>query len=451
MSAQIAPHVLLVEDDAMVRAALAQTLDLADIAVETAESAEVALQRLDPAWPGAVISDVRMPGKDGLALLDAVVAMDRELPVVMLTGEGDIPMAVRAMSAGAYDFLEKPCPPQRLIEVARRACHTRALVLENRALRAELAAAPGTVRLIGESAAAKRLREQIEKVAASGLDVLILGETGAGKEVAARMLHARSARAEGPFIAINCGALSPDLAGSELFGHEKGAFTGATARRIGRFEQAGGGTVFLDEIESMSLDLQVRLLRVLQERELERLGAERAIPIDVRVIAATKADLHAGAAEGRFRSDLTYRLDVARVAVPPLRERREDLAALFRHFVVEAASRAGQTAPQVPDALVAELAAHEWPGNVRELKNAAQRFALGLDWHASGTQSAEPAPDGTAATLVARMAAYEKSMLSDALRATGGHVPTACERLGTPRKTFYEKLARHGLKPDDFR
>ncbi|MDT8343876.1 MAG: sigma-54 dependent transcriptional regulator, partial [Thermohalobaculum sp.] len=258
-----APLILLVEDDAAVRAALAQTLDLADIAVETAASAEGALARLSRDWPGAVISDVRMPGKDGLALLDAAIAMDPELPVVMLTGEGDIPMAVRAMNAGAYDFLEKPCPPQRLIEVARRACHTRTLVIENRALKAALGA--GTPQLIGESPAAARLRERIDKIAATGIDVLILGETGAGKEVAAHRLHARSPRAAGPFVAVNCGALSPELAGSELFGHEKGAFTGATAQRIGRFEQAAGGTIFLDEIESMPLDLQVRLLRVLQE------------------------------------------------------------------------------------------------------------------------------------------------------------------------------------------
>ncbi|MCL5777069.1 sigma-54 dependent transcriptional regulator [Limibaculum sp. FT325] len=442
------PRILLVEDDAMVRAALAQTLDLAEIAVETADSADAALGRLTPDWPGAVISDVRMPGKDGLALLDAVIAMDPELPVIMLTGEGDIPMAVRATSAGTYDFLEKPCPPQRLIEVARRACRTRTLVMENRALRAELGAMPGVPRLIGESGPARRLRERIDKIAATGLDVLVLGETGAGKEVAARLLHARSARAPAPFVAINCGALSAELAGSELFGHEKGAFTGAAARRIGRFEQANGGTIFLDEIESMPLDLQVRLLRVLQERELERLGAEHVIPIDVRVVAATKTDLHAAAAAGRFREDLAFRLDVARLVVPSLGERREDIGPLFRAFVAEAAGRAAQTAPEIPDALVAELEARDWPGNVRELRNAAQRFALGLDWQAAGAHG-EATAGG--ASLAARVAAYERSVLSDALRAAGGHIPTACETLGTPRKTLYEKLARHGLRPDDFR
>ncbi len=447
-----ADRVLLVDDEASLRIALVQTLDLAEIAAEAAASGEEALAMIDAEWPGAVISDMRMPGLSGFDLLERLRAVDPDIPVVFLTGHADVPMAVKAMTLGAYDFLEKPCPPERLVEVARRAAEKRRLVLENRRLRARLETAEaGAVAgdILGDSQAARDYRARLARIAQAGLDVLVLGETGAGKELAARALHARSDRAAGPFVAVNCGALPKEIAGSEIFGHEKGAFTGAAARRIGKFEHANGGTIFLDEIESMPLDLQIKLLRVLQERELERLGGNAAIPLDVRVIAATKSDLKAEAAAGRFREDLYYRLDVARLRVPPLRERLEDAPLLFRAFVEAAAARRGTPAPTPEPADLALLSAHDWPGNVRELKNVAERWAMGLGLQigAQGGE-ADAAPGGG---FSARMEAFERSLLVAALKRHEGRVAAACEALGMPRKTFYDKLARHALRAEDFR
>lgn len=449
-----AARILLVDDEADLRAALTQTLDLADIQAEAAPDAAAALARLTPDFPGAVIADMRMPGRSGLDLLVAIRAMDPDLPVVILTGHGDVPMAVQAMNAGAYDFLEKPCPPERLVEVARRAAEKRRLVLENRRLRARLdSAETGTLEaaILGESAVAAAYRARLERVAQTDLDVLILGETGAGKELAARAIHARSERAKGPFVAVNCGALPAELAGSELFGHEKGAFTGAAVRRIGKFEHANGGVIFLDEIESMPLDLQIKLLRVLQERELERLGGNEAIPLDVRVIAATKPDLKTLAEQGKFREDLYYRLDVARIRTPSLRERLADAPLLFRAFVDAAAARRGAEAPIPDPAELARLASHDWPGNVRELKNVAERYAMGLGLQ-FGPSGADLDPEaGPAKSLHAQLEAFERALLVSALKRAGGRVTEACAALDLPRKTFYDKLARHGLKADAFR
>jgi two-component system C4-dicarboxylate transport response regulator DctD len=452
-----AARILLVDDEADLREALSQTLDLAEIETEAVASVDAALARLTPAFAGAVIADMRMPGRDGFALLDAARAMDPDLPVVILTGHGDVPMAVRAMNAGAYDFIEKPCPPARLVEIARRAIEKRRLVLENRALRARLETAEAgalEASILGDSPVATAYRARLERVAATDLDVLILGETGAGKELAARAIHARSDRARGPFVAVNCGALPVELAGSELFGHEKGAFTGALSRRIGKFEHAQGGVIFLDEIESMPLDLQIRLLRVLQERELERLGGNQPIALNLRVIAATKPDLKALAAAGKFREDLYYRLDVARLRTPALRERLGDVPMLFRAFVQGAAARRGAQAPETGPEEMARLAAHDWPGNVRELKNVAERFALGLGLHLGGAGTEPDAADGEGEPregLAARIDAFERALLIAALRRAEGRVTDACADLIVPRKTFYDKLARHGLKPESYR
>jgi two-component system C4-dicarboxylate transport response regulator DctD len=455
------PRILLVDDEADLREALTQTLDLAGILAQAVGGVDAALALLSPGYPGAVIADMRMPGRDGFALLDAVRAIDPDLPVVILTGHGDVPMAVRAMNAGAYDFLEKPCPPARLVEVARRAAEKRRLVLENRSLRARLTAVEtGTLEatILGESAVASAYRARLERVAKTDLDVLILGETGAGKELAARAIHARSERASGPFVAVNCGALPSELAGSELFGHEKGAFTGAMARRIGKFEHAQGGVIFLDEIESMPLELQIKLLRVLQERELERLGGNQPIALNVRVIAATKPDLKALAAAGRFREDLYYRLDVARIRTPALRERLEDAPLLFRAFVDAAAARRGAAAPDPSPAELASLGAYDWPGNVRELKNVAERYAMGLGLQlgpsgveAEGLEPDGASPDAEEAGLARQVEAFERAVLVSALRRAEGRVTDACATLNLPRKTFYDKLARHGLKADAFR
>ena len=442
--------VILVDDEAAVRTALSQTLDLAGISVETAAGVDEALAKLSADWPGAVVTDMRMPEKSGSDLLEAVRGIDPDIPVIVLTGHGDIPMAVGAMSAGAYDFLEKPCSPEKLVDVVQRACEKRRLVSEIRRLRDRLALAEAgalTANILGEAAATRRYRAELGRLAHTDLDVLILGETGAGKELGARAIHAQSDRANGPFVAVNCGAIPGELAGSELFGHEKGAFTGATARRIGKFEQANGGTILLDEIESMPLDLQVKLLRILQERELERLGGNTSVPLDIRVVAASKADLQAEAAAGRFREDLYFRLEVGKIRIPAMRERSEDAPLLFRAFVDAAAGRRGVEPPRLTPGEDAALVAHSWPGNVREIKNAAERFAMGL-----GLVIGD-APMGGEATrsLPDRVNAFEKAAIESALAETGGQVVACCALLGLPRKTVYDKLRKHDIDPERFR
>ena len=440
---------LLVDDEAAVRTALVQTFEIARIDASAVASVDEALALIDRDWPGAVVTDMRMPRRTGADLLDAVQEIDPAIPVIVLTGQGDIPMAVKAMNAGAYDFLEKPCEPDRLVEVVRRACEKRRLVCENRALRKQLERADGagTPDILGQAPATLAYRETLARIAATDLDVLVLGETGAGKELAARALHHQSERSSGPFVAVNCGALPADLAGSELFGHEKGAFTGATTRRIGKFEHADSGTILLDEIESMPLDLQVKLLRILQERELERLGGNAAVPLDIRVVAASKADLRDEVQAGRFREDLFFRLDVARVRIPSMRERVDDAPLLFRAFVNAVAIQRQVEAPLVTPTEDAVLLAHDWPGNVRELKNAAERFAMGLGLRIGDGNGSDPSDTG----LNARMEVYEKAVIEAALREAGGRVAEACDVLNIPRKTLYDKLKRHGLAADRFR
>lgn len=442
--------VLLVDDEAAIRDALAQTLDLAEIIVETADGMATALKAVRASAPGAVITDMRMPGGDGFEVLSALLREDADLPVIVLTGHGDVPMAVRAMERGAYDFLEKPAESGRLVEVVRRALEKRRLVLENRALREKLADLDrGADELIlGDAPASLAYRDRLHAIAGAEADVLIEGETGAGKEGAARAIHAWSDRSEGPFVAVNCGALPPEIAASELFGHEAGAFTGAQGQRIGRFEQADGGVIFLDEIETMPTDLQIRLLRVLQEREVERLGASKARPLNIRVIAATKENLRALADAGRFRKDLYYRLDVARLRVPPLRDRASDAPLLFAAFLEQAEARRGKPSPPMSPDIAALLTAHDWPGNVRELKNTAERYAQGLGLQIGDEVIGDAGPDPG---LTAQVEAFERRVIVAALKSAGGKVALAAEALRLPRKTLYDKLARHGLERREYR
>ncbi len=443
-------RVLLVDDETAVRDALAQTLDLAEIAVEKADSMAAALKAVRAEAPGAVVSDVRMPGGDGFELLAALRREDADLPVILLTGHGDVPMAVKAMGAGAYDFLEKPAAPGRLVEIIRRALDKRRLVVENRTLREKLADMDrgADEMILGDAPASLIYRDRLAAIARAEADVLIEGETGVGKEGAARAIHAWSDRANGPFVAVNCGALPPEIAASELFGHEAGAFTGAQGKRIGRFEQADGGVIFLDEIETMPIDLQIRLLRVLQEREVERLGASKPTPLNIRIIAATKENLRGLASEGRFREDLYYRLDVARLTVPPLRDRASDAPLLFAAFLDQAEARRGKPSPTMSPDIAALLTAHNWPGNVRELKNAAERFAQGL-----GLQIGDELFDSAGAdpSLAAQVEAFERRVIIAALQAAEGRVSKAAEALRLPRKTLYDKLARHGLDGRQYR
>ena len=456
--------VLIVDDEEAVRAALAQSFELADIPATTADSVAAALKALavpssaspPSTAPGAIVSDVRMPGEDGFSLLARVAEIDAEIPVVLLTGHGDVPMAVRAMSNGAYDFLEKPAAPARLIEIVKRALEKRRLVLENRALKRWVAdldnlrlSGRSNRIVLGDAPASIQFRTRLEALAQVDADVLIVGETGAGKEGAARALHALSGRKRGPFVAVNCGGLSGELAKAELFGQTTGAYPGAGPARPGRFEQAEGGVLFLDEIEEPSMDLQVALLRVLEEREVWRLGASSPIRIDVRVIAAAKVDLAELVSEGRLRPDLAYRLDVARLKTPALRDRIQDLPLLFDALVANAAADAGLTTPHISAELRGRLALHDWPGNIRELRNVAERFVQGFGYEVGATASdpQEAAPAG----LTARMEAYERQVLTEALTQAKGKAAEAAAALSLPRKTFYDRLAKHGLSAADFR
>lgn len=436
-------QVLLIDDDPHLRQALSQTLDLAGLKVASLGDAKGVADALDPDWPGVVVSDIRMPGIDGLELLRQLHARDPQLPVLLITGHGDVPLAVQAMRAGAYDFLEKPFASDDLLDSVRRALDLRRLVLENRSLRLALSDRQQlSARIIGQSAASQRLREQVGALAATQADVLILGETGAGKEVVARALHDLSSRRDGPFVAINAGALAESVVESELFGHEQGAFTGATKRRIGKFEYANGGTLFLDEIESMSPDVQVKLLRLLQERVVERLGANQLIPLDIRIIAATKEDLRQAADQGRFRADLYYRLNVASLRIPPLRERGEDILLLFRHFAEAASARHGGQPRPLDAGQRATLLAHNWPGNVRELQNAAERFALGLDLALDNSAPEVPLSGGG---LSEQVEAFEKALIQAELANPHSSMRSLAEALGLPRKTLSDKLRKHNL------
>ena len=436
--------VIVVDDEASIRSAVEQWLSLSGFSVQLFARAEECLAHLPRHFPGVIISDVRMPGMDGLQLLERLQADDPDLPVILLTGHGDVPMAVEAMRSGAYDFLEKPFTPQHLLGSLRRALEKRQLVLENRRLheQADLKSRlEGT--LLGMSQGLQQLRRQVLELASLPVNVLIRGETGSGKERVARCLHDFGPRAGKPFVALNCAAIPESLFEAELFGHESGAFTGAQGKRIGKLEYANGGTVFLDEIESMPLAQQAKLLRVIQEQKLERLGANQSISVDLRVIAATKPDLLEEARAGRFREDLAYRLNVAELRLAPLRERREDIPLLFEHFARAAGEKLGRAAPLLSGVQLAQLLSHDWPGNVRELANAAERHALGLS-----SPNIEVTPAGQ--SLGEQMEAFEAQCLRAALRQHGGEIKSVMEALQLPRRTLNEKMQRHGLAREDF-
>ena len=439
-------QVIFVDDEEHLRLAAKQAFDLADFDVECFSEADRVLDLLGRSFTGVVVSDIRMPGMDGMTLLQRILELDPELPVVLITGHGDVQLAVEAMRKGAYDFIEKPFASNHLVDVVGRAIDKRRLTLENRALRSAVAGRDRLeARLVGRAEVMVELRRQIRAVAQTDADVLIIGETGTGKEVAARALHAISPRGERPFVAINCGALPADLIESELFGHEAGAFPGATRPRFGKFEHAQGGTVFLDEIESMPTGLQVKLLRVIQERSITRLGSNDPVALDVRFVAASKADLELEAREGRFRSDLLYRLNVITLRMPTLDQRAEDIPRLFTQLVQEAAARYKREIPDVPSAVLAAVAQRDWPGNVRELRNAADRFALGLGLveGGSGEQS-------STVSLSDRVAEFERNAIAAELTANNGRLKETYESLGLSRKSLYEKMQKHGLQREDF-
>ncbi|PJF10845.1 sigma-54 dependent transcriptional regulator [Pseudorhodobacter sp. MZDSW-24AT] len=437
-------RILLVDDEPDLRASTAQALDLAGFAVQDYAAPERIMDLVSFGFPGVVLTDIRMPGMDGLTLMNRIHEIDREIPVILITGHGDVQLAVRAMREGAYDFVEKPFSASQLAEIVARASDYRRLVLENRVLKA----AAGQVddmeqRLIGRSTVMIDLRRRIRTLGPTEADVLIVGETGAGKEVVARALHDMSPRARKPFVAIDCAAIPAALIESELFGHEAGAFAGALRPRYGKFEHARGGTILLDDIASMPLDMQGKLVRVIEDRTVTRLGSNEALPLDVRFMATARVPLEAEVEAGRFRADLLYRLNVVTLQVPPLSARREDIPLLFLRLLSEAASRHRSDPAPAPPALIAQLAARDWPGNVRELRNAADRYALGLG---EGAQTVDDAPS----KLAERVAEFEKREIEAALAAHRGNLKPVYESLGLSRKTLWEKMQKHGLDKAQF-
>jgi two-component system response regulator AauR len=435
----LALSVLIVEDDPHVLLGCQQALALEDIATEGVASAELALERAGAGFAGIVVSDIRLPGMDGLQLMARLKALDPALPVVLITGHGDIALAVSAMRQGAYDFIEKPFSPERLVEAARRALEQRRLTLQVSSLQRQLAERDTLAqRLIGQSAALNRVRDMIANVADTSANVLITGETGTGKELVARCLHDFSRRHAHAFVALNCGGLPDSLFESEIFGHEADSYNNPGPRRIGKVEHAHGGTLFLDEVEGMPDMLQLKMLRVLQERTLERLGSNQPVEVDIRVIAAAKADLSLGGHEAYLRSDFFYRLNVVTLELPPLRSRREDIPELFEHFLRQAALRFDREVPLPDSATQARLASHDWPGNVRELRNAAERHALGLPLFKGLTTVA-------GLSFAEAVEAFERSLLQEALERNGGNLSHASLELGMAKTTLFDKVKKYRL------
>jgi len=434
-------RIILIDDDGELRASTAQALELAGFDVHACDTPEDVPDLVGFGFPGIVVSDIRMPRLDGISLMTRIHAIDRDLPVILITGHSDVQLAVRAMREGAHDFIEKPFSAGQLAETCARALDYRRLVQENRLLRAAAGQRDDLeTRLPGRSAAMIDLRRRLRTIGPSETDVLIIGETGTGKEVVARALHDLSPRAGKPFVTIDCAALPESQIESELFGHEVGAFPGAMRARYGRFEHARGGTVLLDDIGSMPLATQGKLLRVVQARVVTPLGSNEARPLDLRILATSRAALEDEVAAGRFRADLFYRLNVASLTVPPLSARPEDIPILFARLLADAAARQ-RVEPRSPaPAALTALMARSWPGNVRELRNAAERFALGLGLDA-------PAGAGAPAEgrLAERVAAFERGEIERALAAHGGALKPVYEALGLSRKTLYEKMQKLGI------
>ncbi|WDR06997.1 sigma-54 dependent transcriptional regulator [Devosia rhodophyticola] len=440
-------EVLFVDDEEDLRRAASQTLDLAGLPVRTASSAEDALAYVSRTWRGVLVTDIRMPGMDGMQLLHRAISIDEDLPVVLVTGHGDVNLAVDAMRAGAYDFIEKPFSVERLLESVTRALEKRQLTLENRELRSSVANRSDDLetRIAGRSKLMMAVRKQIRAIAPTHADVLIVGETGTGKELAARAIHDLTLPGDRPFVAINCAAIPAEMMEAELFGYEAGAFAGAMRARFGKFEHARNGTIFLDDIENMPLYLQAKLLRVVQERAVTRLGSNDPVPLNARFIATSSVDLERAADAELFRKDLLYRLNIATLRLPPLADRAEDIPSLFVHLVHIVATQLRVPAPSPSDQMLSIISSRPWPGNVRELRNAAERFVLGID----GLD--ERVGDRPSTTLRDRVNDFERQTIAAELQLRQGNLKSVYETLGLSRKSLYEKMQKLGLDRNDFR
>ncbi len=459
------PDILLVEDKESLRHVLRLTLEAAGYSVTESADARAAAQEIACAPHKLVLTDLRMPHGSGLDVLRAARAADPDMPVIVMTAYGSIDEAVQAMKDGAQDFLQKPVDSNHLLLLVERALEASRLRTENILLREEWSRRYGFPRIIGESEAIKRAVAETQRVAQTEATVLLLGESGTGKELFARAVHylsARGQKSDKPFVAINCAAIPETLIENELFGHERGAFTGATDRRLGKFELASGGTIFLDEIGEMPLSVQGKLLRAIEEKTIDRIGGRASIPVDVRIVAATNRDLRQAAEAGDFRSDLFFRLAVFPVEIPPLRERGQDIALLATHFAAKLGKELRGRAATLSDASLAALEAHRWPGNVRELQNAIERACiladaaiiepadLGLAASSQPTGEAQLFADldtsGTLAEAAGRAAQFvERGKIQEALHAHHGNKTRAAEALGVSYKTLLTKIKDYNL------
>jgi len=452
-----------VDDDEAARLSIAQMLMLRGFTVESFSSAETTL-----AWPGlrdaaCVVCDVKMPGLDGEEFLAEAKRRDPAAMVILITGHGDVPMAVRCLKAGAYDFVEKPFEDEVLLASVGRAVERAELQRESKELRRQLQLLPpielGAFGMIGRSRLMQELWEQIEIAARSAAPVLIVGETGTGKELVARAIHGRSDRSGRPFVAVNAGGLPESMVESELFGHVRGAFTGADAKREGRLVTASGGTLLLDEVECISASAQVKLLRVLEDGEVYPLGTDRLRKVDVRLLATTKIDLKEQVRLDLMREDFFHRIMVLSITVPPLRQRREDIPLLTAHFLKSAAARNGIAVPEIPEETLSRLLQCDWPGNVRELRNSVERMVITARKGVAGPFTADQEGEGgrlislppSSGRLRDEMERTEKHVIEMALRESGGRLSTACLALGISRRALYERMKKYALKKEEYR
>lgn len=440
--------VLLVDDEAAIRHAVTQWLGLAGFETLVHSQASTVKDTLSVDFPGILVTDLKMQGLSGMDLLRHSQQIDPELPVIVITGHGDVASAVEAMRLGAYDFIEKPFEPERFLEEVRRASEKRQLIMENRRLRRAVNEQTLSSRIIGTSKAAEALRAAVAELAGTDVSIVLYGETGVGKDLVARCLHDFGRRQKANYVAVNCAAVPEAMFESEFFGHEAGAFAGASKARVGKIEHASQGTLFLDEIDSMPVSIQAKLLRALQDHTIERLGSNRSVAVDVRSIAASKRDLRSATADGRFRSDLYYRLSVAELTIPPLRDRIEDIPLLFDYFAASAAAAHKREPRPVPPITMSMLMSHSWPGNVRELRNAAERHVL---WLADTLGPYEAMPLGARPSLAQQVEAFERALIERCLLESGGRISAVTERLDIPRRTLGEKMMRLGIDRRRFR
>jgi two-component system nitrogen regulation response regulator NtrX len=446
--------ILIVDDEKAIQTSLQGVLEDEGYRVAAVGTGSEALGRLAEEVPDLVLLDIWMPGMDGLEVLAEIKRLRPDLAVVLISGHGTIETAVKATKLGAYDFIEKPLSLEKtLLAVARAVEHSR-LERENRKLRQQV---ERHYQIVGDSPAVRELRRQIAVAAPTTGRVLIYGENGVGKELVARAIHALSGRREGPFVEVNCAAIPEELIESELFGHEKGAFTGALARRKGKFELAHGGTLFLDEIGDMSLKTQSKVLRVLEEQAFERVGGKDTLQVDVRVIAASNQNVQDLIQQGRFRDDLFYRLNVIPIEVQPLRERKEDIPPLVQHFIAVFSAENGKRPKTVSAQALPYFLAYDWPGNVRELRNMVERLVIMTSHDVIGPEELPPPlrpkeaarleETSKAKTLREAREAFERAYILAELRANGWHMTRTAERLGIERSHLYRKLKAYGITP----